>query len=67
MRLVDLLRGGGASQAWGSVWGVFSTPEPHNSVCLGFCPDLGSAEPPGFGRVGPLGAQRVGLADLPEE
>ena len=45
--------------------GVVPSPEPHNSVCPGFCPDLVGVEPPGVGNVGPPGAQRVGLAGLP--
>ena len=30
------------------------TPEPHNSGCPSFCPDLSRAEPPGVGRVEPV-------------
>ena len=38
--------------------------ELHNSVCPRLCPVLTRAEPPGVRRMGPLGAQRVGLTDL---
>ena len=49
----------------GNVGGVAPTPEPHNSVCFRFFPDVGSIEPPRIKRVRPPGARRVGLADLP--
>ena len=62
--LLGVRRQGGAGQAWGIVEGVGLAPEPHNSVCPRFCPDLNRAEGPGVGWVGPPGAQRVGLVDL---
>ena len=43
---------------------VAPTSEPHNSICPRFCPDLGREDLPGFGRVGPLRAQRVGLENI---
>ena len=41
------------------VVGVALTLEPHNSVCLGFCPGLGRVESPGVRRVRLQEAWRV--------
>lgn len=43
---------------------VVPMPEPHNSVCPGFFPDLGTMKPPGVERVGPLGSRRIGVTNL---
>lgn len=56
MGLTDVPCVRGARQAWGEMEGVAPVPEPHNSVCPWFCPDLGRAEPPGVRRVGFPGA-----------
>ena len=44
-----------------------SISESHNSVCPGFCPDLGTAGSPVVEKVDPPGALRLGLKDLPCE
>lgn len=48
---MDILREG-AGQAWGKVEGAEGSgprPHPQNLACLGFCPALDRAEPPGIG------------------
>ena len=49
----------GVSQPGKKVVGVAAAPEPCNSVCRDFCPDL-------MGRTEPPEVRRVGLADLPK-
>ena len=46
------LWGGCASQALGKVGRLVPTPEPHNSVCPRFYPNLGNLELPGVGSMG---------------
>ena len=43
---------------------VVPTPDPHNSVCPRFCPELVRVGLSGVVRVGLPVAQKVGLADL---
>lgn len=44
-----------------------SIPEPLSSDCPGFCPEVSRVEPPRVMRLGPLGAQRIGLVVYHEE
>lgn len=46
-------------------WSGLEEGGASNSVCLGFCPALSRIEPPGFGKVWILGAQKMELSDLP--
>ena len=51
--------------ALGEVGVVVFAPEPHNSICPGFCLDLCRIEPPGVRGMEPQGPWRVGLVDIP--
>lgn len=51
---MDLLLGGGASQASGKILGVVPTPKSQDSVCPRFYPNLGRVEPLVVGQVGLL-------------
>ena len=46
------------------VGGVALILEPHSSVCLGVCPDLGRVGQPQVRRVWLLGTKRVELVDF---